>query len=510
MNQNGLAYEILRNIFGQLKKTLNLERDAAGDRMARFVEMDVPGAEEERQPVPQRAEQRSAGEADRRESWTPSDAVPFGYRPMRYDCMEKRQRSWYAYWKEQVESGRYPPTDLGYVIVYLNELLAGRGWREAQEGYGKLTAVWMAYRKAHPMLNGCVPDWLFDFARLYGLEYALPDDICSALPGQTAVRDLLIHAHSEEHPLRLPFALIDVLCDYRMTDSRFYLDGHQELMRQAIPRVIALADAAMMKQRGRGLLALYGPNRARRQEYTAFAGADCPNANRRVQVSVKAYTASFGLRQYITQLVRHAENTLRALCAVKGRLRNIELDAEMAALVDAFLKREYAPRPTPDPQKRQAVALDFDSIGALRDQSNAVREALEVPEAEEPVHGPSCGEERTEPQRKADDGGTEALEPHKAEAAQASGTSDGLRQLLEALSPAQREALDIVLSGTDVQARLASAAEAAMTMPEMLMDEINDAAMQVLDDILIDAMDDTPRILEQYAPELAAMLKGER
>ena len=46
MNQNGLAYEILRNIFGQLKKTLNLERDAAGDRMARFVEMDVPGAEE--------------------------------------------------------------------------------------------------------------------------------------------------------------------------------------------------------------------------------------------------------------------------------------------------------------------------------------------------------------------------------------------------------------------------------------------------------------------------------
>ena len=41
-----------------------------------------------------------------------------------------------------------------------------------------------------------------------------------------------------------------------------------------------------------------------------------------------------------------------------------------------------------------------------------------------------------------------------------------------------------------------------MTMPEILIDEINDIASQEIDDILIDTFNDTMCILEQYEQEL--------
>ena len=45
-------------------------------------------------------------------------------------------------------------------------------------------------------------------------------------------------------------------------------------------------------------------------------------------------------------------------------------------------------------------------------------------------------------------------------------------------------------------------ADEAMTMPEILIDEINDIASQEIDDILIDTFNDTMCILEQYEQEL--------
>jgi hypothetical protein len=46
-----------------------------------------------------------------------------------------------------------------------------------------------------------------------------------------------------------------------------------------------------------------------------------------------------------------------------------------------------------------------------------------------------------------------------------------------------------------------------MTMPEMMLDEINDIALQFLDDVLIDTFGDYPQICEQYAAELKQALK---
>lgn len=516
--------------------------------------------------------------ADRKGAEVPF--VPFFQYWPTYDSMNRQQKAWYFYWRTEVRNKNYPDTDLSYIFVHVYELLSGCGWQDPQNGLDQLMALWMAYRERFPKLDAYLSDWTLDFAQLHELKYSAPDIADIPLPRQPAVRDLLIDQHSGDRPMKLSFAMIDALCDYSLVNSKFYKDGHQLLMQEAIPRIVALADAALIKKKNRGILAVYGPKRTRKQSYYAFQSAVCPDVNKRIDISVKAYTSSQNLRGYINELVRYGENALRSLYGCRGRLRGVTLDEETASLVDAFLKREYSPnrKAANTPAQKVEVKLDFESIDALRVQSDAVRDALDVPEEAEAKkealtdlqevmallaglspaakmlldtlhdHGwecvlnPDTTDSINEINKLAsqylacallvqeheyliveDDyrdeldyiysNRPETAEPKEPVSAEEdrnferSVLSDPMKQLLDMLTPVQIETLCIILSQEDPLSRLEQIAEDAMTMPEILIDEINDVATQFLDDILIDAKGDVPCILEQYEPELKKALK---
>lgn len=506
--------------------------------------------------------------------------VPFMQYWPTYESMDKQQRAWYFYWRTQVRNKNYVDTDLSYIFVYVYELLSGYGWREAEDGYQQLLSLWMSYRESFPKLDSYLFAWTFDFAQIHNLEYSVPDIPDIQLPNQLTIRDVLIDQHSGDKPLKLSFALIDALCDYSLVSSKFYKDGHQALMQEAIPRVVALADAALLKKGKRGILAAYGPNRTRKQSYYVFQSAVCPDANKRVDISVKAYTSSQKLRNYINELVRYGENILRALYGCRGRLRGVTLDEETANLIEAFLKKEYTPakRTAKTTAQKIEVNLNFDSIDVLRTQSDAVRDALDVPEESvsakealtdlqevmallveltpeakslldmlfsskwECVFSSEMSNAIDEINKQAnkylacallvreherliveDDyrdeldqiyaGQTEVTEPKKTLPAQEvqsfdlSVLSAEMQKFIDALSPVQEETLHTILTQRDALSALSQIAEEAMTMPEILIDEINDVATQFLDDILIDALGDEPCVLDQYEPELRKAIK---
>ncbi|MEG1631855.1 MAG: TerB N-terminal domain-containing protein [Hydrogenoanaerobacterium sp.] len=171
-----------------------------------------------------------------------------------YDSMTKSQQNWYFYWRSEVRKQNYVQTDLSYIFVYIYELLSGVGYLTPQDGYDKLIAIWQAYREQFPKLDGYLHDWIFDFAMLHNLEYTeiVSCDSLRLMP--SAKTDLLIDRHSEDIPLKLPFELVDALCDYSLIGSKFYKEDHQALMQEAIPRVVALADAMLQKQKNKGIL----------------------------------------------------------------------------------------------------------------------------------------------------------------------------------------------------------------------------------------------------------------
>ena len=507
-----------------------------------------------------------------------AEFVPFMQYWPTYDSMDRRQRAWYFYWRTQVRNGEYPDTDLSYIFVHIYELLSGCGWKQASDGYNQLMSLWMSYRERFPKLDHYLFGWIFDFAKFHQFDFTIPEICDLQLPSQTAIRDLLLDQHSDEKPLRLPFPLICSLCDYSIMGSKFYKDGHQQLMQEAIPRVVALADAVLLKEKGRGIFAIYGPNRPRKQSYYEFQSAVCPEANKRIDLSVKAYSVSTRLRNYVNQLVRYSENVLRSLYGYRGRLRGVELEPELSSLVESFLKKEYTPKENVEkaPPKQVEVKLDFDSIASLRAQSDAVRDALEVtdegtqkelltelPEISamfaqlskpaqkfllslkatgwessanieastfiEEINSAAAHfiaralivteagryiveddyrdeldyiyENMPESEPAAEQESEAETEIRKAKLDEM-GLPEDLKEFLGALTDIQRQVLQAILFSDDPQEKLAKLTEETMSMPEIMIDEINDVATQFLDDILIDTFDDTPTVLEQYANEL--------
>jgi hypothetical protein len=497
--------------------------------------------------------------------------VPFmSYWPT-YDSMNKSQQAWYFYWRSQVSQGNYIDTDLSYIFVLIYELLSGTGWETPREGYEKLTRVWNAYRERFPALDRYLADWTFDFAQQYELKDILLSGQENPHAWPSAKTDLTIAQHASEVPLKLSFPIIDALCDYSIVSSKFYKDGNQELMREAIPRVVALADAALQKKTGKGILDTYGPTRAKKQDYYAFASAVCPQANQKMTFTVKGYSASPKLRAYINELVRYGENSLRGLCGCRGRLRGITLDPETSKLIDSFLAKEYGNRQKIDSsnEKPTKVVLNFENINTLREESDAVREALSVEEPEAKAEkalltdvkevtsiylalSPESRGLLDRLQKNAwevpSQQGDEALiqeinrqserylgrallavenadiiaeddyrdelayifenppampaEKPKAKHFDSSLLPEEFRDFVEALSPEQGKALLAVIASADPQPELEKIAEEAMTMPQILLDDINAAAMQYLGDILIDTAEESPHVLDEYAPAL--------
>lgn len=566
-----------------------------------FAEIVLDGGEEEKQLIPQKSAETernlirvgvntsyygySSGnkffdDMKKFEGKTgkPVPFVPFMTYWPTYDSMDVRQRDWYFYWRTEVRNENYIDTDLSYIFIYIYELLSGYGWKEPQEGYEKLMEVWMEYRDRFLKLDTYLFGWIFDFAQLHNLKYSVPEMKDIYLPYQQTIKDIFIDNHSEDRPLKLPFELIDSLCDYSLTGSKFYKDGHQLLMQEAIPRVIALVDASLIKKKNKGILALYGPNRTRKQTYVVFQSAVCPDANKQMEISVKAYTSSPKLRGYINEIVRYGENTLRAMYGYRGRLRGVTVEEETAVLIEKFLKKEYSPATEMEdgPVQNVGVKLNFASINELRSQSDAVRDALEVPEQMEQkalltdleevkvLLGTLSLEARAlmdilakskwecvntpEKNNLVDEINTQAnkylacalivreqelfiveddyrdeleyiyanqveIAAPEENSAQAEGhfvmekLSDEMQQLVGALTTLQAETLAVILKKEDLQVKLEKIAEEAMTMPEIILDEINDIAAQFLDDILIDTLEEEPCVLEQYEEELRQAMK---
>lgn len=554
-------------------------------RRAGHTDISLPGEKEKTQPIPPRVSviaypAHNKFFADMRtyadKALAHAVFVPFSQYWPTYESMNKQQQDWYFYWRTQVRNGIYPDTDLSYIFVHIYELLSACGWRNAQNGYDQLMRLWIAYRAKFPKLDHYLFEWTFDFSQNYNLPFTLPDIPNIQLPKFSVVEDIMVDSHIEDRPLKLPFELIDDMCDYSLVGSKFYAEGHHQLMKEAIPRVVALADAAMVKKSNQGILATYGPTQVVKQIRYIYQSAVCPRANEKSTITVKPYLSTVTLRFYLNNLVRYAENVLRELYGYRGKLRGINLDEETSCLVEAFLKKEYSPSKT-EPEaieKKPEVELNFDRIEELKKQSEWVREALTVPDAELPKelltdlqevsailaesskeaklllvtlyqNGWECEftEEtlaaKSEVNRLAnkylacnllaeeqnrlivEDDYRDELEHIYSNGFESVATSydtnvsyldssllsDELKLLVDSLSPTLSEALRAVLSEEDCQWELARIAENAFTMPETLIDDINEMAKQVLNDILIDVFDDRIQVLEQYKPELTKALK---
>lgn len=87
--------------------------------------------------------------------------------------------------------------------------------------------------------------------------------------------------------------------------------------------------------------------------------------------------------------------------------------------------------------------------------------------------------------------------------------SPELKGFIAILTPEQRDVLYVILTLDEPETEIDSIAENALTMPELLIDGVNDAAMERLGDILVDSFDGRYEVSEQYGGALRQSIKQE-
>ncbi len=105
-------------------------------------------------------------------------SVPFSQYFPAYQMMGYQQLRTYFTWRTETRKGNVRPTSLSYVFLYIYELLNQIGIDGPQDGLTRLMALWEAYQAYDSALDKYLKRWLKDYRIYYGLEtpcYEKPD-----------------------------------------------------------------------------------------------------------------------------------------------------------------------------------------------------------------------------------------------------------------------------------------------------------------------------------------------
>ncbi|AZK47917.1 TerB N-terminal domain-containing protein [Paenibacillus lentus] len=443
-----------------------------------------------------------------------AEFIPFhAYWPT-YEQMQPRQLRWYLYWRGEVRSGRYPDTDLSYLFVYLYELIHGVGWSEPAEGYELMRRVWLAYRERYPELDGYVREWLYDYSLVFELEVP-PAEPLQKLPRGLSreLKELEWKRRFTAEPLVLTWDMLRTMIDYDVEKSRFYTGQGRKDLQLYVPKVVSIVDAYLFKSEGARLLERFMP-REKKVSRPLFRTAvyDHELYGRSISVSVLPISEHLPLRSFLTQLARFTENKLRELAGFRGKLRGITIEPAVEELVVRYLHRDLEQRKVEKARVHLSkVKINTVKLHRLQRESDEVRDMLMAEEQVEidferlqiePVlrAGSMSAYSKRRDEEVSSEGGKQV--EIAAEAA-ATGLSQEWRELFAQLSGAHRELLSVLLNGENTAARF-RIAEQAGSMPELLLDEINEISMEWMGDLLVDG----DEIVEEYRAELQSMLGG--
>ncbi|MGP0583533.1 TerB N-terminal domain-containing protein [Paenibacillus timonensis] len=459
-----------------------------------------------------------------------AEFVPFQTYWPTYDEMQPRQLKWYLYWRSEVRSGHYPDTDLSYLFIYLYELIHGVGWSEPAEGYTLMERAWQGYRQRYPKLDLYVREWLYDLALVFDLEMP-PAEPMAKLPRNLSMelKELEWRRRLTADPLEVSWELLLTLIDYDVEKSRFYLEQGRKELRNYVPKVVSLVDGYLLRNKGSRILELHKPMEQRVSRFLFRSAVyDHDLYGRTKPVSILPYSGHPPLRAFLTQLVRLTENKLREQMGYKGKLRGIDLGPEIEQLVDRFLSKEFDRRKAEEAKARiPKVKINTAKLRKLQQESDEVRDMLLseeltlafAPEAPglppERVASPQ-GKSVVEPlqptfdfERGYEQVPVEVLLPSIEELRETIGTKEEVvaslpeewQELFASLTAPQAQMLAALFQGQSAAERQIIA-EQAGSMPELLVDEINEYAMERIGDLLVDG----DEILDDYRVVLGKWL----
>lgn len=426
----------------------------------------------------------------------PTKHVEFkAYRTTHRD-MNREQEKWFYYWRDEVRNERYPDTDLSYVYLYIYETLNLVGVQSPQEAFGQVLAVYENYRERLPHLERYLPDWLLDLNAYYDLGHE-PLDLIARLMRKGARflhTDYVIAAwaRTRDYDLLTP-EVVRRLSNFNARESRFYKEyDDTELIDQTFKLTFETVDKYFLDTTGKGVFEIRNPKAKHVVKRLAFTGAIFASEDREVTVAeLPDFQRLKKPQELLENAFKYAENILRKQTGFTGARRVNGLPDDLLKWLDVALKADRA-TPALKVVPRREIRIDTGRAWSLAEESREVRERL---------IGDDFRSEAVAEEARSAAPSAPAFVPVSKEVLE-----DQQDALHAVLSPAHLAALDIVHRGGGWD-ELEGLASDNYTMGSMLVDEINEHALVVIGDNLVDAHEDPPVIHGEHEPLVEALTR---
>ena len=438
---------------------------------------------------------------DRKVDKEPPYASYFSYSPS-YSQLTRPQLNYYLWWRENIRRGNFIPTDSSYIILLSYELAATSESEGRQAAIDLLCKVFANCCGNDNSLKMILRDIICDFSLLYDLNLSL-DGFSSA--------DRRFFFGSS---FNLPEAFVDFSKDnitsicrsasiYDYKRSKVYNESNAEIFKSAL---------------GGALRAIFDDEKAyefvtsfKNGLYNSVTLEHRPLArmvniiNRNVKLEIEYYQMS-SIQDIITNAVRYSENRLREHLGIKSRLNILSVNPLVKDAIDKFFDENYPALPVIDRRRREAKKLEiqerneYDKLYDLPRVEFSAERALQIEEESwettrklEAAFGgeetPAVKEEIPAPAEVVNittEAFTEVV---------SIGSSSTIDEIYERV-PEAKEFLALCLSPS-LSAQRKFASDKGKS-PDELADLINEAALEIMSDILLEEDGDGYFIIDDY------------
>jgi hypothetical protein len=406
------------------------------------------------------------------------------------------QRSRFLHWRGEFRRGRIPAFSFPCVCLYARELILAMGGREPYGYFRELLKLWRTFRAGIPKLDRLFPGWLIDFAILYNIADDVLDELLLFAEDTESgiLKDLYLH---RKYIVRDDPVLLKDLFFLLPAKTRILLRDEGESPRLAgeVETALNRIDKCLRQTSGKKILEFFYPSLSSPLCFTAFTPYD--------DLGKSSYSAEwmrFGehrpLKQFLDALVLYLHNRLKG----RGVWPLTGYDPRLPAggphpwrrLIDealGFPPETDAPAGETPPDRKAAACGGFriaaEKLPLLREESDRVRELLRIETDETPCNA-ALGESGAA-ERKA------VLEAAAYTEARRETPADFFAGLEEA-----EKAVLALISRNGTREELEALAKTAGTMPEILIDGINEKFQELFRDLLIDTEAEKLGIQSEY------------
>jgi len=415
--------------------------------------------------------------------------VPFFSYSPQYSQMNRAQLAWYLWWRENFRHGKVLDTDYSYVLLYVYELINLSDRLDTQYCLDRMCRVWLEYGERYQFIGKYLCEWVCDFCLIHRLPPPA-EKLKSLYPyimKNALLKEFYIFGDLRESGVGAE-TLMAMCSAYDHKKSRYAtperLPVMEEYMKNILDRVIAQNSAGGSPLSGFG----FSDSSVTRSSYT---GAFCaPAVKKKIEVEYCSFSRSHELRYLVADVLRYTENKLRAAWGIRSRLSIYALPTSVRACIDEYFDENPIRRSDDTDRNGRRIVNEYDKLyDAPKSEFSAENaEMIEKASWNTTKILVEAFDEEGEEMKQSE---TKKI-PEPMPAPEPQGDND-LRSVLGWKYEFLLAALD---GDKDRQKQVAKRLSA---MPDAIADEINEAAAELLGDIILEEGDDGDyRVIEDY------------